>query len=985
MRSMICFACGWLGLACSSLSSAADERIFRAGDEIVVRLPNADQLRSQHRRLPTTLRLRGPGGERAFQFDWADRAFPESIVVETAPSEAWTAVEVDVRDATGRTVHAHQAAPIAEVPVDDVAPSPGSATAAIEIGSQLPQGPAPRIVLPERSALRVESPGRPARSVSSTEITYPVVAEVDLPIPSSVNAVVVSRQSFAPDDATKCSLYFSYRKGLFDSTTSRLKGYRKMLVEVPLDGRWMEGADDRVVTLPADGFAIHTTDEREIGSTRWDSAEGYNMLGGSSTGLYQGGSTVDVDEQGRIYVTNVPDGAGIVRFNPHTRRFEQPPLNFHAECRKFLPTEAPWRRSWDADLAQVVCTRGRVYLVFDRHYRVTTPNGKFETCSGVVSVPQDHWDDAEAFRRDIRLHAGCWPQATPSLYADDVVEGSPRRAGAPVATRHGIAFGSWRLDLDDQGHGLRLAKVNGLADSKAADGSAIEPTEIVKVRGLPHGRLINVGAAGRAFVAAEYGEFRITRAALGLTLPGAPEEHLVDAAGKYRSTYPGAPAGTLTVRYDIAGKMLAERTKYATLAAAMSGVSQGPNYGVIALPGEADQALGVCEYGYYLSKLDFSRRASQRKVFRSYLPLKSGDQATALPVSLGLGPYNLAWAEHDGARWLYSTGYTGLGRLKYAVEGRALDAFEQEIIHRRLEPRPIDAAPRDAVKDYLHVLPALGGKLIDIGRGRPGRGGGAYSAGLEWFDPSTLGPSRTAVAMNRCYGLYTPVSRVVFSTRAPRPRQEIYVAGGEIRPEYVADLADPALRPRDPSPKVFVYGCDAASGPADLFGFSLPGSSDTGRAAHLAFSRCRRFLIVLQADGTLHTFDATRRRFVDGVRLQTATGGAPRLLTFDRPTAWLWSSPDGRTFLACTDDGSEKEVRYLEAIASPSGRLEILPHLAVRCDGTESPAAFEEVVRAFLPDLARGDGSYDLVLGVSRENGGQPVVRVIDDFIPPAP
>ena len=89
--------------------------------------------------------------------------------------------------------------------------------------------------------------------------------------------------------------------------------------------------------------------------------------------------------------------------------------------------------------------------------------------------------------------------------------------------------------------------------------------------------------------------------------------------------------------------------------------------------------------------------------------------------------------------------------------------------------------------------------------------------------------------------------------------------------------------------------------------------------------------------------------------------------------------------MACTDDGSEKEVRYLEAIASPSGRLEILPHLAVRCDGTESPAAFEEVVRAFLPDLARGDGSYDLVLGVSRENGGQPVVRVIDDFIPPAP
>ena len=40
------------------------------------------------------------------------------------------------------------------------------------------------------------------------------------------------------------------------------------------------------------------------------------------------------------------------------------------------------------------------------------------------------------------------------------------------------------------------------------------------------------------------------------------------------------------------------------------------------------------------------------------------------------------------------------------------------------------------------------------------------------------------------------------------------------------------------------------------------------------------------------------------------------------------------------------------------------------------------VVRCFLPDLARRDGSYDFVLGGDQENG-QPTVRVIDDFIPP--
>ena len=44
---------------------------------------------------------------------------------------------------------------------------------------------------------------------------------------------------------------------------------------------------------------------------------------------------------------------------------------------------------------------------------------------------------------------------------------------------------------------------------------------------------------------------------------------------------------------------------------------------------------------------------------------------------------------------------------------------------------------------------------------------------------------------------------------------------------------------------------------------------------------------------------------------------------------------------------------------------------------------FDEIVRCFLPDLTRHDGSYDLVLGGSQDNGGPRTVRVIDDFIPP--
>ena len=60
----------------------------------------------------------------------------------------------------------------------------------------------------------------------------------------------------------------------------------------------------------------------------------------------------------------------------------------------------------------------------------------------------------------------------------------------------------------------------------------------------------------------------------------------------------------------------------------------------------------------------------------------------------------------------------------------------------------------------------------------------------------------------------------------------------------------------------------------------------------------------------------------------------------------------------------------------------IQPHLAVTWDGAGQVKDFDRVVRCFLPDLSKRDGSYDFVLGGSQDNGGQPTVRVIEDFVP---
>jgi hypothetical protein len=971
-------------LSASGLHAA--DFAFRSGDEVVVRIPQLEQLRRTHRQLNGTVRLNGTGGEKVLAVNLADRLVPDALVIDVKGYGTCTSLALEIKDGSGKTVMAEQIGPVPSVTVVNAPPTADGLFAAIEPGSQLPPGTAPKIALPDVAKLRAEALVAPRRTVTTGEIAYPVIADVDLPGSGSTNAVIVSRQSFAPDDATKCSLYFSYRKPLFDEASTKLKEWRKMLVEVPLNRAWLSREGDEVVTLPLEKFAIHTTEERELDNKRWNAPEGYNMLGGSSSGLFQGGQTVDVDDQGRIYITNVPDGAGIVRFNPHTGKFEQPPVSFANEARKFLPNDAGWTRNWDADLAQVVCTRGRVFLVFDRNYRVSTPNGKYETCNGVVSVPQENWHDADAFRRDVRLHAACWPTAQFPMYSDELPIGGSRRVGPPLATKHGLSFGSFRLDLDADGGTERLAVVKTVEDTVDANGKPLPPTEVETIKGLRRQRLINVGAAGRQFVRQQYGEFTISRAALALAMPDAPAERLAGPDGRHLSTFAGAPSGELTIRFDITSKIKSEPKRYGEVAASMSGVSQGPAYAVIPVPGEADRAIGVCEYNYFFSKLDFSRRATERKVYKSYLTQSVDGLKTGFPVAVGLGPYNAAWIEHDDALWLYMAGYTGLSRLKYSAAGRPVDAYAVESIYRKLSPKPIDGVPRDGVKDFLHVFPTTDGRLIDIGRGRAGRGGGARSAGLEIFNPSTLGESHTAVEMNRCFGLFTPVSRMVYSISGAAPRQELFVAGGNIRPEYVQDIEDPNRRPKNQDPKIFAYDCASGGDLRDLYGFSLPAQPDAGDASsNIAFSPCRRFLVALQGGGTLLTYHVAERRFVDGARLRTPDGRPVHLLDFTRPSASIWTSPDGRIFFHTALDGAEsKSVNFYEVRISRDGRIAVVPHLAVALE-TDGRGArdFERIVRCFLPDLTKGDGSYDLVLGSDQDNGGQPFVRVIEDFVPP--
>lgn len=966
-------------------AAADDQSVFYSGGRIAVVVPRLDQMRREHSRLDAEIVVADPSGELRWRVDLSEPVNAGPLMLDASKLGKPQSVRVEVRDAKGDRVFRHETKQLATIPTGAAAALATNGVAPLERGSRFPESSPPKIMLPDMGRARRLAVGQAPRVVKASEIRYPVYADRDLPSISSENCVIASRSTFAPDDATKVSVYFSYRKPVFDAASTQLKRYIKMLVEVPLDRDWLRGDGDMLVELRSDQFAVHATDERERDGQRWDDPAGHNMLGESSTGLYQGGQSVDIDEQGRIYISNVFDGAGLVRFDPRQARFEQPPVNVSAELRKFLPSGDEWRRGWDQDLAQVACRGDRVYLVFDRNYRVTTPNGKFETCSGAVSIPQDDWNDAERFRGGLKLLAGSWPTAPRPLFKDQPIEGKPRRVGVPSATTTGIVFGNWRLDLDSHGETQLLAQFNQLTDPKSVDGRPLPPTSPIKYRGLNKQKYINVGGAGRAYLQFSYGQFSISRAELQMTLPPTGSDaamDLADASGKPKTTFPGAPNGEITVRFDIAGKILEQPKKYGQLAQQIAGLSQGPNYGLIALPDAAGKAIGVCEYSYFVSMLDFSRRAKEKKVFKSYLPMGASGHPPTIPINLRLGPYNTSWVKHDSAEWLYVPGYTGIARVKFRESGKTLDAFQVESIHQQLKSTPLDGRPRDSVKDFLYIVPTLGGKLIDIGRGRPGRGGGAYSAGLELFDPSTLGASRTCVAMNRCYGLFTPVSRVVHATDAKQSVHEIYVASGLIKSEYVDDLPDASLKPAHSGPKVFCYRCDAGGDLADLYGFALPELPDGGdNSASLALSPDGQYLIAMQQGGALLAYQLNERCFVDAALLSDAGGQAVRPLNFSRPTASLWTSPDGRVFFhTAMTAGGKPAVGFYQVAVSQVGRLNIAPMLTVTCD-VGTPRDFDDIIRCFMPDLDHRDGSYDLVLGGPLDNGGQPTVRVIDDFI----
>lgn len=810
---------------------------------------------------------------------------------------------------------------------------------------------APQIELPDLARLRPE-PLLPAeRVVDYAAATLRVRSAVNYPLISANNNCAISVQTAHPGDLSRRSLYLPVKSQLFDPESGQPTTVAHYLVEVPLDDEWLQGEGDLQVNLPPTAIRVHSTERK------WPEGapNAQALLGQGDGGLGQLVGVVDVDDAGRIYyATSVP--SGVVRFNPATAQWEAPPVDLEAQLSRYLPAPEQLPAALRTGAVSLRWEGYRIIAVMgSRLFYAPIITAVYQredqtslVFAGVFSLPLEHWDDPEAFAAGIRFHVGSWPGCAHAFWSDwtDPADRTrklgrliPRPDGLYITAYQSGWGGPWRLQLDEEGNTSAFERVQAVPPGGPA--------------GLP------TSATGLADWWS-YGTVTMTRSALHRILRGQVAEL----------------PGTVSINYDAIAAMRLAPERYGALLAASSGPSLAPVYMATAVPDEPDTMLGVGEYGYYLARFDLSH-ADEGYVTKSYLLRDLGATDLELPLPVGLGPYGYLWWDHEGGRYLYIGGYTGLTRLVWRAPDLPAGRYRMEDFTQRLQVNALDQAGPDGIKRYRYLLPGLDGRIFLTGTHEAARGGTAYSGGLMSFSVERRDVLDKLSFMSRCHWTVDLRSRVVHLPGAA-PTQEL-VLGADGYDQTYAFMLEEALRPANRDPRIFVYDYQSGGVPRALFGFSLPPSDDPGSYHDHEFDATRRYLLVLQGQSLL-SLDVRTWRFADGINLSAE--GPVRPVRFFRSDECFLRAPDDRLFLYLTVGEEPVEGTFYEVQVASDGTLSLAPHLTLRAANAAQLARTFGVVRAFVPDLRARDGSCDLVLGVPFRPPGTDL-RLIRDFIPP--
>ena len=921
----------WLGclvsMAVPALAAGLADSIeaTQFTDAVVVYVRDLDVWRMRHPDLRAALQLLdGAKGEIRHDVDLSADYQPPAIILQKKEAVRCSEVAVTIRSGTELLFEA--SIPLGpEVPVETKVPLLDK-HAFIEPGAHV--GERPKIALPDLSNAPEIELGVAPRTLDLSEITARVECDLNWPLISAKNNCAISRQTDYADDPTRRSVYVPLKSQIYDRETGRPVKVVHYLAEVPLRSEWLEGQGDATIVVAPEEMKIHASDQT------WPTNRpgGQNVLGQGAGGLGQLSFSVQVDGDGNLYYATVP--SMVVRFNVRKAVFETPPIDLDAYFKQSLPRQAEMPEAirgktaiWDS--YKLICLGG------ERLFFLPTRNGVYGSTmwSAIFSIPLDNWDDPEKFKAGLRFHVGSWPTAEHSFYDSWPVEGDAgRKLHAPryvqnslfVRSYPGARGGPWRLDLDERGNTIDFGTVE---EMNARHGKIREVRKSTGLSTVGGGRLDWWN----------YGVLLTDRTKLNGLLSGTVE---------------AKPEGSLTICYDAIAAMRREPDRFAEVLGSLSGPSLAPCYMAVHIPDVPGHVLGVGEYGYYLAALDLST-ASSGKVAKRYLKLDMGASPVSLPLRLGLGPYGHTWVRRGDERWLYIGGYTGLTRLRYSVEGKPLTAFTMERFDTRLRFDRVDGAAAGGIKRYRYLMPGLDDRLFFTGTHTAARAGTAYSGGLMTFKAPDQGACVKLSKMSRAYHTTELRSRVVQRPDGV-PVQEFSLQGGGPVAGYLNKMDESEL-PANKDAKVFFYDYARGGPPRDLFGFSQVVVDGQSAVDGQAFSRDRRYLITYQ-HGCLLTFDMASKRFIDAKRLDLT------VWRFDKPKYRFLRTPDDRLMLYASGEDKSMATFY-EVVVSPEGAVSLRPVLTLKATDKQQLEATEGAVVAFVPDAAKADGSYDLMLG----------------------
>jgi len=921
-------------------------------DSVTVYVHRLDVLRQRHDSVRGEFRLL-PDGD-AVAVDLSAPQQPPAVVLKKKPGAAYRALRAKIL-AGGRTLHD------AKLPLGPAISAKSAVplqerTAAIELGRHLDQ--APRIRLPDLAELEPAPLGEAQRQVDPDKIVSRVVCDLNYPLISAQNNAPISRQTARPGEPSQRSVYVPLKSQIYDKKTGHATKVVHYLAEAELKPEWLQGQEDLVVSLKPEELKIHTSDKLIT-----QGANGVAILGQGASGLGQVTGAMVVDDDGNIYFSRVPPL--VVRWNMAKGEYEYPPVNIVDHFKDRLPEPA--------DLPDNLKVNGAASITWQSYPMLAVGDGRLfftpiinaayvredrssVVFSGIFSMPLAHWDDPDKFRDELRLHVGSGPGFEHSLYDTWPDPADRGRKVGRIFCRDGVLYatsypgahgGPWRLELTGNG---------GVKSFEVVDKAAVDRAR----RSSGSGRL-RTNASGMVGWW-NYGKLTVTRQKLNKLFTGKEDPSFT---------------GTVTVYYDAIAAMRLNPTRYAEILDSVAGPSLAPCYMAVHAPGRPGHVLGVGEYGYYLADLDLST-AEEGQVKKTYLRLDLGDSPLTLPLRIGLGPYARVWKRHADQWWLYMGGYTGITRLLYSVGGKPLPSFTMDmLIPGRMQPKALDNAPEGHIKRFRYLTLGLDDRVFLTGTHTAARAGTAYSGGLMSLKTSgALDELEKLSWLSRVYSTIHLRSRTVHQPDGA-PVQQLSLAGGRADKGYIFKMRKENV-PANTDPKIFLYECPQGGQPRDLFGFGLPLLDGKAEYQDQAFSRDRRFLVILQ-NNRLLTFDVDAQVFADGRRLSSAEGQVA-VWRFSKPSHRLIRTPDDR-LLICTSVEGSNTATFHEIDASPEGRLSVKPFLTLRAATPNAVREVDGAVLAFVPDLTKGDGSYDLFLGRYWRHPGT-TVRVIRDFLP---